>query len=69
MATLDESKSTDSLMENLPLFDPGTALSAPPKVSMVEQQLKDISPDHLSPKQALEHLYVLRAMLNNDDDG
>ena len=69
LATLDESKSTDSLMENLPLFDPGTALSAPPKVSMVEQQLKDISPDHLSPKQALEHLYALRAMLNNDDDG
>ncbi len=44
-------------IDDLPLF----GASAPsPKTSAVEEALKDIEPDVLSPKQALEILYDLK---------
>ena len=47
-------------IDDLPLF----GASAPvPKTSAVEEALKTIEPDALSPKQALEILYDLKRKL------
>jgi DNA mismatch repair protein MutS len=69
LATLAEEKSTDQLMENLPLFDASQPVVHPATPSAVEEQLKAISPDHMSPREALEHLYALKAMLDDGRDG
>ena len=69
LATLAEEKSTDQLMENLPLFDASQPVLHPATPSAVEEQLKAISPDHMSPREALEHLYALKAMLDDGRDG
>jgi DNA mismatch repair protein MutS len=58
----------DSLFADLPLFSaarprgagPGRA---PPGPCAVETRLEQISPDDLSPRDALELLYELRALL------
>ncbi len=48
-------------IDDLPLFG---AMAAPsPKTSAVEEALKDIEPDALTPKQALELLYELKKKL------
>jgi DNA mismatch repair protein MutS len=49
-------------IDDLPLFA-ATPAPMPSKSSAVEDALRDVSPDSLSPKQALELLYVLRAKL------
>jgi DNA mismatch repair protein MutS len=41
----------------------GAAAAAPPKTSAVEEALKDIEPDALTPKQALEILYEMKKKL------
>lgn len=70
LATLANEKSADHLMENLPLFDASQPISQPATPSAVEEQLRTISPDHMSPRDALEHLYALKAMLDDGrDDG
>jgi DNA mismatch repair protein MutS len=48
-------------IDDLPLFQTNTPL--PVKSSAVEETLREISPDALSPKQALELLYALKAKL------
>jgi DNA mismatch repair protein MutS len=49
-------------IDDLPLF----GASAPrPKSSAVEDALKDIEPDALTPKQALEALYALKARMSH----
>jgi DNA mismatch repair protein MutS len=48
-------------IDDLPLFQANTPLAA--KSSAVEEVLREISPDALSPKQALELLYALKAKL------
>ncbi|MDE2336837.1 MAG: DNA mismatch repair protein MutS [Alphaproteobacteria bacterium] len=49
----------------LPLFTAAPAMTPPPqKSSAVEDALKDIDPDALSPKDALDTLYKLKALLN-----
>jgi DNA mismatch repair protein MutS len=50
-------------IDDLPLF--GAAFAPPPKKSAVEEALKQIEPDALSPKQALEILYDLKAKLDS----
>ncbi len=59
------------LAEDLPLFSAAlkrpaptaAAPAAPPQPSPVEEALKSIDPDSLTPRQALEELYRLRGML------
>jgi DNA mismatch repair protein MutS len=57
----------DSLFADLPLFSAarpkGNATAAPAGPSDVEKRLADISPDELAPRQALDLLYELRALL------
>jgi len=48
-------------IDDLPLF--GAASAPPPKTSAVETALKDVEPDTLTPKQALEILYELKKKL------
>jgi len=51
-------------IDDLPLFAPVAAKSAE-KHSGVEEVLQNVSPDSLSPRQALELLYQLKAKLTN----
>ncbi|WP_404325845.1 DNA mismatch repair protein MutS [Aerophototrophica crusticola] len=66
------------LAEDLPLFSAAIRRTPEPKAapapaagpSPVEEALKGINPDELTPKQALEELYRLRGMLGaGPDDG
>jgi DNA mismatch repair protein MutS len=62
----EDSTSAGRLAEDLPLFAlaPQTAPTAElVKESEVEKALADLSPDDLTPKQALDALYRLRALL------
>jgi DNA mismatch repair protein MutS len=49
-------------IDDLPLF---AATPAPSKASAVEDALRDISPDALSPREALELLYAMKKKLNS----
>jgi len=49
-------------IDDLPLFAAQPA-ARPAKTSAVEEKLKEIQPDALTPKQALELLYELKAKL------
>jgi DNA mismatch repair protein MutS len=52
-------------IDDLPLFAANAPVPAPtPKTSAVEDELRAISPDALTPKQALDLLYQLKAKLN-----
>ena len=57
-----------ALIDDLPLFAaaPAPAPSAPARSSEVEEQLRAIHPDDLSPREALQVLYDLRAKLSDD---
>ncbi|HSV30027.1 MAG TPA: hypothetical protein VLL76_10730, partial [Candidatus Omnitrophota bacterium] len=60
----EQGSAVAKLADDLPLF---AALATPkPKaaeVSAVEQKLKDVSVDDLTPRQALEVLYALKGLL------
>ncbi len=50
-----------TLIDDLPLFSVNhTSVPQAPKPSQVEEQLKDIFPDELSPREALDILYKLK---------
>ena len=51
------------IVDDLPLFS--TQPVAAPKVSDVEESLKDINPDMLSPREALDVLYKLKSQLTD----
>ncbi len=52
-------------IDDLPLFSENPRLtSEPPQPSAVEETLKEIEPDSLSPKEALELVYMLKRLLN-----
>ena len=58
-----------SLADALPLFQARVAQAAPPaRASGVEARLKEIVPDHLTPREALDLLYELRALLPGQDE-
>ena len=64
-----ENTSPKALIDALPLFsavasDPSTAKSAEP--SQVEAQIKDMHPDQMTPIEALQALYDLKASVNGD---
>ena len=60
-------KAHDALLDDLPLFSalPASAPRSAPKASDVERRLKDVSPDALTPLEALSLIYELRGMLSD----
>jgi DNA mismatch repair protein MutS len=56
-----------ALIDDLPLFSaaPRPAPPPAPKTSALEERLKAIHPDELTPREALEVLYELRALLSD----
>jgi DNA mismatch repair protein MutS len=56
------------LADALPLFQARVAVAPPPaRKSEAEARLREIIPDHLTPREALELLYELRALLPGAD--
>ena len=55
-----------ALIDDLPLFSAAPRPAAPPapKTSALDERLKAIHPDELTPREALEVLYELRALLH-----
>lgn len=67
LATLekgDQASALSRLTDDLPLFSVQAPAAPTIKGSAVEDRLKQINPDELSPKQALEQLYKLRGLLS-----
>lgn len=54
---------TGKTMGDLPLFSAPPKTPAAPKTSAVEDALKSIDPDSMSPKEALDALYALKSKL------
>ena len=68
LTTLNQEKSPKKLAEELPLFDAAPVPIAPLAPSnKVEDALRGLSPDQLTPLEALNQLYALRALLNDDE--
>ena len=57
------SEKKQSLMDDLPLFSATPAPKTAQGPSQLEQAIKDIHPDDLSPKEALKTLYELKELL------
>ena len=59
---------TSDLADDLPLFRAakGLAEPKPDQASRVEQALQGMSPDAMTPKEALEALYRLKALLASE---
>jgi DNA mismatch repair protein MutS len=51
------------LAGDLPLFQAARAIAEPARASRLEQALASLSPDAMTPKEALEALYRLKALL------
>lgn len=58
----DQTGKLTALAGDLPLFSAARPL-APPEPSLLEERLAAIEPDNLSPREALEALYALKALL------
>jgi DNA mismatch repair protein MutS len=65
----DQARRKDTLVDELPLFAAMAKDVAVPKESALEALLSEINPDALSPREALEALYRLRALLHEGRDG
>ena len=64
LETGEQSSAVTRLADDLPLF--AAARRPPPKPSAVEERLRQIDPDALTPREALELIYALRALLPAD---
>ena len=67
----EQSGSLSQLADDLPLFSaavrrPTAAPTAPPPPSETEERLRSLNPDDLTPRAALDVLYELRRLLDND---
>jgi DNA mismatch repair protein MutS len=51
------------VLDDLPLFRVTPAAPLPPSISRVEEHLSRIHPDELTPKEALQLIYELRALI------
>ena len=67
LAMLSQEKSPKTLAGELPLFDATAAPSPAPAPNKIEENLRDINPDQLTPLEALNQLYALRALLHDDE--
>ena len=56
-----------AIIDDLPLFAlaPPPAPAAPPAKSAVEDQLRSLHPDEMTPREAMDALYALRALLKD----
>ncbi|ADE87219.1 DNA mismatch repair protein MutS [Rhodobacter capsulatus] len=56
-----------AIIDDLPLFAlaPPPAPAAPPAKSAVEEQLRGLHPDEMTPREAMDALYALRALLKD----
>ena len=69
----EQGKAAGSLADDLPLFSAvaasaaAPAAGAPPAPSAVEEALAALSPDEMTPRQALEALYALKEQLPSED--
>jgi len=59
-----QSNALSKLSDDLPLFAEATPPA--PKISQTEEQLANIDPDSLSPREALDALYALKQTLSED---
>jgi len=65
----DKPSAITTLADDLPLFAasrPVSAVERSNEPSTVEENLKDIHPDNLSPREALDELYRLKGLLDDD---
>ncbi|MGQ0662642.1 MAG: DNA mismatch repair protein MutS [Pseudomonadota bacterium] len=73
LASLENGSEADALArlaDDLPLFTAARPRGgAPTAPSAVEAALRSVNPDHLTPKEALEQLYRLRALMRPPDGG
>ncbi len=62
-----ENDSVAKLADDLPLFSaaarPAGAAAAAPKISIVEDTLRGLAPDEMTPREALDALYRLRGLI------
>jgi DNA mismatch repair protein MutS len=66
LETGEQSSAVTRLADDLPLFAAARRPQPKPKPSAVEERLRQIDPDALSPREALELLYELRLLLPAD---
>ena len=70
LETSDKGDKVRGLVTDLPLFqtmpDTGVEIDTE-RDDALRDALKEINPDHLSPREALEALYTLRDLMDNDD--
>jgi DNA mismatch repair protein MutS len=59
----DQAGALARLADDLPLFSLAAKSAAPAEPSAVEAALAEIHPDELTPKEALDALYRLKALL------
>jgi DNA mismatch repair protein MutS len=55
-----------TLIDDLPLFSVRAVQAAPSGPSEVEERLREIRPDEMSPRDALAALYELRSLLTRE---
>ena len=70
LALLEENREAADLvpaLDELPLFTPQSI--AAPEVDKLREALAALDPDCLSPREALDWLYRLRALMSSDKDG
>ena len=61
----DQAGALARLADDLPLFSAAAKPAVPAEPSAVEAALAQIHPDELTPKEALEALYRLKALLRD----
>jgi DNA mismatch repair protein MutS len=61
----EAAKPVKTLIDDLPLFSMARAPAPAPKPSPALEKLADLNPDDLSPKEALNALYALKALLKS----
>ena len=62
----EQSSAVTRLADDLPLFAAAERSARPPAPSAVEKRLREIDPDALTPRQALDLLYELKANVTPD---
>ncbi len=63
LSALEQGHEVTAAVVTPPAAAPQMGLFAPPLPSLVEEALRAVDPDDLSPREALDQLYKLRKML------
>jgi DNA mismatch repair protein MutS len=62
----EQSSAVTRLADDLPLFAAAESRAKPARPSAIEERLRDIDPDALTPREALDLLYELKATLDDN---